>query len=429
MTSPLFAVPPDLVTSIVQGRCVAFVGAGFSAPVVPTWTELLKLLATRLELTLEIPPGCDAFMLEALGDQLQRHARTAWEPAVQAVLAEAQLARADRQAEVERRRAHLLQIPFKAILTTNFDPSLTATYDALDPTVYGAVLRAARPRWWSAPPSGGRMQQPPVLKLHGDANGRADRLPLVLARRSYRELVYKDRNYANFLRSVFAEYTVLFLGVSFTDAYLNELRSEILNLVHGEDHETPWGYAVLNKPTPAYSTFLRKVEGIEVLRTEEFEQFDDWLAAIADRTSIVGRLRRVFQDDRPVVWVDAHHEANNTEGHALLRDALGASGQSNLILLSSPDQLDEQRHGHAAVILTSFGHKEGRAFALLERTRTWAERPPVIVFAAAGPSVELAENRRACLRRGAWEFTTQWHELYRAIELAVARVPGKPDEY
>lgn len=44
-------------------------------------------------------------------------------------------------------------------------------------------------------------------------------------------------------------------------------------------------------------------------------------------------------------------------------------------------------------------------------------------------SDQLAANRRDCLRRGAWEYTTERHELYRAVELAVARVPGKPDAY
>lgn len=37
-------VPKRLVEEIVQGRCVAFVGAGFSQPVVPTWVELLRKL-------------------------------------------------------------------------------------------------------------------------------------------------------------------------------------------------------------------------------------------------------------------------------------------------------------------------------------------------------------------------------------------------
>lgn len=40
--------PPDeLVEAVLEGHCVAFVSAGFSAAVVPTWTRLLENVATR----------------------------------------------------------------------------------------------------------------------------------------------------------------------------------------------------------------------------------------------------------------------------------------------------------------------------------------------------------------------------------------------
>ena len=38
-------IPQPLVDAVLGGRCVAFVGAGFSAPVVPTWADLLRGIA------------------------------------------------------------------------------------------------------------------------------------------------------------------------------------------------------------------------------------------------------------------------------------------------------------------------------------------------------------------------------------------------
>ncbi|HEY3352103.1 MAG TPA: SIR2 family protein [Polyangia bacterium] len=238
-----FDPPHDLIASIRNGRCVAFVGAGFSAAVVPSWARLLGCLAARLEVPFEPPEAGNALLLEAVGEQLHKRAGDRWEALVKQVLDEqVALATPAQRARLELRRKHLVDIPFKAILTTNFDPCLTSTREVLGPPVYSEVLREERVRWWDAPPSPGRHTRPtPILKLHGDANGKPDTLPLVLGRSEYRRRVYGDRNYANFVRSVFAEYTVLFLGVSFTDAYLNELRSEVLHLVHFDQAPRRWG--------------------------------------------------------------------------------------------------------------------------------------------------------------------------------------------
>lgn len=418
-------VPDRLVSSILNGRCVAFVGAGFTGKALPTWGELLEKLAGELRVNLPNSPSKgSAFHHEAIGQKLRDVAGDEWESLVARVLttrldsAEA----ADRET-LQRRKQLLMQIPFRAILTTNFDPTLEPAHDALDPTLYADVLREDPGRWWNAPRTGGEARLPPVVKLHGHANGRADILPIVLGRADYRARVYADRNYANFVRSVFASYTVLFLGVSFSDAYLNELRSEVLQLVYERGERTPWGYAVVHQPTPLFAEFLRRDEGIEILRTDDHKEFDEWLGAISERTSIQGRLRRLLAGKR-IVWVDRHHQSNNDEGHRVLR------GAATVELLDNPSQLEEHEHGEASLILTSFGHAEALAFGLLDRVRTWSSRPPVIVFAA--PQREqhyLVENRRQCLRRGAWEYATQWSELFRAIELAVGRVPGQADAY
>ena len=46
---PTSSIPPALVESIRNGNCVAFVGAGFSAPALPPWSKLLKELAKDLD--------------------------------------------------------------------------------------------------------------------------------------------------------------------------------------------------------------------------------------------------------------------------------------------------------------------------------------------------------------------------------------------
>mgnify|MGYP002388440496 CR=1 FL=1 len=100
----------------------------------------------------------------------------------------------------------------------------------------------------------GREAGPPVVKLHGDLL--AEPPDVVLTRRDYRQRLYGSPAYTTFLKSLFATSTVLYLGFSFTDAYLNELRSEILALVDYRTGDRPLAYAVVNATGPWVDRFL-----------------------------------------------------------------------------------------------------------------------------------------------------------------------------
>lgn len=422
-------VPQPLVDAILKGRCIAFVGVGFSLPAVPGWRHLLAELGTKLDLDVELPANATALEYELVGQALRRKAKTpaAFEASVREILDEHHR-RTDPKAVEGRRivaqRCELLRkIPFKAILTTNFDRWLCG--EATGPETYWDVLREDRGRWWEFPLTASDAQpHVPIIKLHGDANGDPDTAEIVLGRADYRHRVYGEHGYTSFIRAAFAEYTVLFLGVSFTDAYLNELRSETLHMLYdpARPRAQPWGYAVMKvaPETRHVPQLFLEYEGIEVLPLEEFPQFDEWLAALTHRTSVQGRLHELLHDEQ-IVWVDARPE-NNRRGRALF-EACGATVHA----LTSETQLDP-RHAEAALLVTHFGYdprtRDSRAFRVLDVLRTWPTRPPVIVFAS--PTAPVAENRRECLRRGAWEYATDWSELYRLIEVLFGRTPGTP---
>jgi CheY-like chemotaxis protein len=417
-------VPRHLVDAILGGRCIAFVGAGFSQPAVPGWPALLSELGRRLGMPVSLASNTTALEYELIGQALRQRAGDAaeFETHVKAIL-ESRADNDERIAkgrETVRNRCKLLQsIPFKAILTTNFDAWLPG--ENTGPSTYWNVLREDLGRWWEFPI---RASDPhprvPIIKLHGDANGNPDQAPIVLGRTDYRRRVYGENGYTSFIRAAFASYTVLFLGVSFTDAYLNELRSETLHLLQNADRNEAWGYAIMkiDDPKRPFVDLFREHESIEVLECAEFAEFDLWLQVIAARTSAQGRLRELLTGKR-IVWIDSRPE-NNALGRELF-ETCGATVHA----LTSEAQLADA-HRDADVLVTQFGHdlisSSSRAFRVLETVAKWPSRPPVIVFAS--PDGPVDANRRECLRRGAGEYATQWSELYRLIETLLSRRPG-----
>jgi len=416
-------VPQHLIDAILAGRCVALVGAGFSANA-PPWGALLKLLGAELgpvkaqveELLGENPR---AFELEAAG-QLVRDAFPGdqeFEECVQRVL---RAYAVDRHERMGDRQRHLAEIPFAAVLTTNYDENFEGEvpHDA-----YARVLRQQR-KWYRRAHWGEGDRGLRAVKLHGDANGRHAENPIVLAKKDYRRLLYGGGTYGNFLRSVYATRTVLHIGVSFSDAYLNELRSEVLAMVRPgprAKRDNPVGYAVLDNRTPEVCEYFREHEGIKILNYEQnghdYSGFDEWLAAIWEKTAPAQRLRALLKD-QTIVWVDPNVEGNR-KGYSRFVDPIGVGAK--VLRLDSQAQLEREKHAEAKLLITHFGYRapgESEAFDLLERVNAWGVRPPVIIFCDENHDVE---NRREVLRRGAFELTSRWGRLFEAIERLFGR--------
>jgi hypothetical protein len=135
------ALPAKLVQSIKDGDCVVFIGAGFSAPArLPSWTRLLEILVDDLcgkdsanpkRVSLRQLMGYDAH-----GNWVGGHNSDSFDQCAQCVedelgerrvhelIAEALKLPEPLNAAMQARRDLLLSIPFRAILTTNYDDIL-----------------------------------------------------------------------------------------------------------------------------------------------------------------------------------------------------------------------------------------------------------------------------------------------------------------
>jgi hypothetical protein len=435
--------PEHLAAEIAAGNCVAFVGAGFSAAAkLPDWTTLLRRLAERASLVGEVEralteqEGSEGRYLAAqlLEDKLERRG----------LIAGLRLALVgERGATMDRRLALLQRIPFRAILTTNFDSMLTGKVAGEDS--YVDALRPEGHRWWEEQfwtdpaelAARGHASQagPMVLKLHGNLADERDNV--VLTRRDYRRRLYQDAGYQAFLRSILATRTVLYLGFSFTDAYLSELRSEVLSLLDFRDGSAPVAYAVVADAPNELREFYGRHEGIAVLGygsegKRDFSGFDRWLEAIVEATSPRRRFARLFAGQR-VLWLDPH-PANNAIVHRFFAAIASEQQGSAPIEVVEVDRAEQARDLLRTardrgtpfdLVISHWGELEraicdGEDLAngprLLKLMRREDLRAPVVLFST---TTELRARRKLALGLGARAYCHTYPALFRELEAIV----------
>ncbi|MCB9779928.1 MAG: SIR2 family protein [Alphaproteobacteria bacterium] len=420
----------DLAATIRRGDCVAFVGAGFSAGAgLPNWWRLLdricacaegglaasapevELVRKRLDAkrlqedgsTRPFDPGEAEMLAQLLKDAMSE------EGAFQNALTQA-LGQPNETAAFRRRRSNLLQVPFRAILTTNFDGLLPGVYPQAD--AYRRLLREEEHWSWAhrfwPDPTGGAPSGAPVYQLHGNLDSSDS---IVFTKGDYRARLYGSRGYLDFLKALMASRTFLFLGFSLGDEYLNLLRSDLLELLGGT---ATLAYAVMPLLPPAEATYYQKHEGIHVLPYTshtghaDFDKYLDWLAV---NTNPIRELRTLLQGRR-VLWVDP-----NPQNNALALQQLGLAGNRGFTQLTSHREALSQLGAGADwdLVITNWGRGQGasarsQAEDFLAQLRSRPDQPPVIVFAS-----DWQANRWRALRAGAFAYTWTWAGLFKEI--------------
>lgn len=188
---------------VLEGRCVAFIGAGISIPPGRDWDGLVKEIADRCKIAFDgrtsLPSIIDQCIEsdestcnEACRELLPRHVATS-----------------------RTAMNYLLKLPFRAILTTNFDPWLQQQ---------SWSMRYKRYHIYPDLPIHNGLKDG-LYYIHGffdsinrDANIRS----LVFGEQSFRE-AYEKSLLPGFLLNVFTYETILFIGINPTEKYLSRL--------------------------------------------------------------------------------------------------------------------------------------------------------------------------------------------------------------
>ena len=216
------AIPKLLLKSIQEKECVLFAGAGASMDAkLPSWHELVVTLVKRIT---EDHPDLPDYEKEEI-DKLFCEKKYL-------ILAEyclkkmgpyefSEIIGQKLSCNGKKSLTHnvLAQIPFKAILTTNFDNFLEQT-NAQNHHFYRSLL-----------PNDINISEEkfsgilPILKIHGSYEKPES---IVLTKAGLRDLLFNNPEYSETLKRYFTDNTVLFYGYGFNDPDIDFILQEIM---------------------------------------------------------------------------------------------------------------------------------------------------------------------------------------------------------
>ena len=422
----------DMISDIKDGNCVAFIGAGFTAPAIHTWSEVLeklkgapglKTVNEQLSSLLKLTNGEAASLFDReaaaeiikhkLGDDFIAEIKKA-------------LPRNNPEGEeiVTRRLENLDRIPFESRITTNFDGKIAGK--TLNEADFSSVLRLAPGGWadrmsWDL----GKPKKIKTIMLHGNVTDIPEnKETIVFSRSGYRKLLFETPNYQSLIRTVFATKTVVFLGFSFSDAYLNLIRSEVISMLTKGSAKNITSYAIMNDLSPDKVNYLRDHEGIKAISYKskkdgtDHSGFDDILEGISNATNPEKIASRLLHGHK-ILWYDPQPELVDV-GVEILRK-YAAKGDDIVQESDLNKAINRLETTNIDLFITHWGHNkfehdgelEPAARMIARHVRKNEIEVPILIFSDG----EFAkENRRTALRFGAFDYVYTYEDLFRRIE-------------
>jgi hypothetical protein len=221
----------ELCSIIERNDLILFAGAGLSAQAVtqdkqhpPLWRELMirmidwceaeRLIDSRY--AKEIRELVEIDLLDA-GQELEDAINASSPSALQRCLNELLLCNL---AETSIAHRLITRIPFRGFLTTNYDDFIESAYIRTQhrtlPKFYEDTHEGVLEAW--------RSRQPFILKIHGDVTHPQS---IVLGRRSYERMLYKNEQYGRCVEQLIGGSSVLFVGFGGSDPNLEHILSRV----------------------------------------------------------------------------------------------------------------------------------------------------------------------------------------------------------
>ena len=207
-------IPKTLIYEILKSRVIPVVGAGLSINAenipkdkyMPSWDQLGKMFCSLLDIE------CDKIdATKCISDYEKSTNRTH----LLTYLKEFLLIDIIRPGRAHR---NFIKIPFKTIVTTNFDNLIEQSFE-LNRT---ASLRIVHSQDFPLEKAG----QTNIVKIHGDFSKPGS---IIITEDDYRNIVKKSTLYKNHIPHLFIGNTLLFIGYSYRDPDLQKIIKAINN--------------------------------------------------------------------------------------------------------------------------------------------------------------------------------------------------------
>ena len=199
-------VPAELVEAAAAGECVLYAGSGLSAQAgLPLWPALLREMTEWSErrgiidarFAQALRAALDEGEMESVGESLMHRLGGERE-----ALLEFLRGRLSQVSALSQAHRVLQNVPFAAVLTTNFDDMLEWTFEEAQPAVF--TPQQAEPLLASI-----ASRRFFILKLYGAL---AQPESVILSATQYQEAVASNRLFSSFMETVFFSRTILFVG-------------------------------------------------------------------------------------------------------------------------------------------------------------------------------------------------------------------------
>ncbi|MEQ2005169.1 MAG: SIR2 family protein [Limisphaerales bacterium] len=224
------SIPDELIDSLKKDRCSLFVGAGLSVGAgYPTWVSLLELLIQRATDQAIISAQKQSELLDIA------KAPNKWLMVAQELSDlygrgpfHNELGKIFEETQVQPTKAHevITQIPFKFVVTTNYDQLIENAYFPLLKRIPKIFTHQDTPDFADAL----WKQEFFILKAHGDLQKRSS---IILTEKDYRTIVYSSPGYRALLAAIFTTKTLLFLGASLSDPEIQLLLRSLHDAFQG----------------------------------------------------------------------------------------------------------------------------------------------------------------------------------------------------
>lgn len=275
------AIPKQLLNGIKDNKCVLFAGAGASMDAkMPSWKELVVALVERLKEEYSNLPNRELEEVEKLLCEGKYMILAAYCLRKLGAYEFSDVLKQKLSCNGKKSYTHslLAKIPFRAVITTNFDLFIEQTNSA-----NGRMCKTLLPNDMNISEErlGGAL---PVLKIHGSYETPDS---IVLTKAGIRELLFNKPQYNETLKRYFTENTVLFYGYSFNDPDIDFILQGIMADKKGLTRKH---YALLPNVGEIEIAYLLQEYNIQVISYDT--ENDGHLAARGFLENIVQQLQQ-----------------------------------------------------------------------------------------------------------------------------------------